>query len=59
MFDYRDARQQAEDYLGGFREDYDIDGIVDEMRDLDTDDIDAIDPDEWTEIVERHDISDK
>ena len=59
MFDYRDARQQVEDYLGDFLDDYDIDGIIDEMRDLDTDDVDAIDTDDWTDFVERHDTSDK
>ena len=57
----RDAvRSQVEDYLGEYVKDYDVDGIVDEISDFETEDgsyvsnIDQIDPDEFQDVVRSH-----
>ena len=57
----RDAiRSQVEDYLGEYIKDYDVDGIVDEISDFETNDgsyvsnIDQIDPDEFQDVVRSH-----
>lgn len=62
MFDYSTIKQHVLDYVGEFESDYDIDAVMDEIRDLchetglDYDDIDREDIDE---ILQRHDVSGK
>lgn len=57
MFDYRKIEQQVKDYAGEFVEDFDLEGIMDELRDMDVESIDDVDPDEFNEILERHAVS--
>ena len=53
-------RSQVEDYLGKYVKDYDVDGIVDEISDFETEDgsyvsdIDQIDSDEFQDVVRSH-----
>lgn len=58
MTDYRAIRDQVEDYLGEWAGDYDVDAIVDEIsespRDYRT--IDDIDPDDWQDLIDRHEF---
>lgn len=62
MFDYSTVKQQVLDYVGEFESDFDIDAVMDEIRDLchetglDYDDLDA---DTVDEILQRHDVSGK
>lgn len=54
------VRSQVEDYLGEYVKDYDVDGIVDEISDFETEDgsyvssIDQIDSDEFQDVVRSH-----
>ena len=54
------VRSQVEDYLGEYVKDYDVDGIVDEISDFETEDgsyvsnIDQIYPDEFQDVVRSH-----
>lgn len=53
-------RSQVKDYLGEYVKDYDVDGIVDEISDFETEDgsyvsdIDQIDPDEFRDVVRSY-----
>lgn len=53
-------RSQVEDYLGEYAKDFDVDGIVDEISDFETEDgsyvsdIDQIDTDEFQDVVRSH-----
>ena len=53
-------RSQVEDYLGEYVKDFDVDGIVDEISDFETEDgsyvsdIDQIDTDEFQDVVRSH-----
>lgn len=53
-------RSQVEDYLGEYVKDYDVNGIVDEISDFETEDgsyvsdIDQIDSDEFQDVVRSH-----
>ena len=59
-FNRDSVRSQVEDYLGEYVKDYDVDGIVDEISDFETEDgsyvsnIDQIDPDEFQDVVRSH-----
>lgn len=57
MFDYRETEEYVRDYCGEFADDYDIDGIVCEIRDKVDESADELSDDEFTEIVQRHDCS--
>lgn len=59
MFDIRDITEEIKTYAGEFAGDFDIDGIIDELKvsHPDISGIDDIDGDEWTDIMQRHDVS--
>ena len=54
MPDRKYLKWQVEDYCGGFARWFDVDGAVDELVAMDVCDIDEMDPDEFTEVLERH-----
>lgn len=59
MFDYATIKQQVADYVSEHEQDYDLDGIMDELReryDWITD-VDDVDQDDFLDIIERHDVS--
>lgn len=59
MFDYATIKQQVTDYVIEHEQDYDLDGIMDELReryDWITD-VDDVDQDDFLDIIERHDVS--
>ena len=56
MFDYSAIKQQVIDYTGEYAEDYDIDEVMDELREADVQSINDVDIDE---ILQRHDVSGK
>lgn len=59
MFDYATIKQQVTDYVSEYEQDYDLDGIMDELReryDWITD-VDDVDQDDFLDIIERHDVS--
>lgn len=58
MFDYGKIKQQVLDYVGEFEADYDIDGVMDELRAIDPD-VQGIDEVDLDEILQMHDISGK
>ena len=56
MFDYNEVKRQVAEAVNTYDGDYDVDGIVDEIRDTtDYDDVDDIPSDEWARIVMNHD----
>lgn len=59
MFDYATIKQQVIDYISEYEQDFDIDAIMDELRDVEPEiaSIDDLDQDDFTAIVERHDVS--
>ena len=61
MFDYRKIKQELiwiiYDMPGEFQDDYDICGIMDELRDMEISSIDDVDDDDFWEIMKRHDNS--
>lgn len=58
MFDYNTIQQQVIDSIetseNNVVESYDLDSIMDEMRDMDVQGIDDIDPDTYWTIVENN-----
>lgn len=61
MFDYATIKQQVTDYVSEHERDYDLDGIMDELReryDWITD-VDDVDQDDFLDIIERHDVSEQ
>ena len=58
MFDYSKIKDQLtiviEDGTPDRTEDYDIDAIMDELRDMDVQDLDDIDADEFWDIIARN-----
>lgn len=54
MPDKRYLKWQVEDYCGGFARWFDIDAVVEELWQMDVFDIDEMDSDEFTEVLERH-----
>lgn len=61
MFDYATIKQQVTDYVSEHEQDYDLDGIMDELReryDWITD-VDNVDQDDFLDIIERHDVSEQ
>ncbi len=65
MFDYRNIEREVKDWIAyqpeEFADDFDVDGIMDELRDIEPEisSIDDIDPDDWMDIIARHDVSGK
>lgn len=59
MFDYSFIKDQILDAVYGYESDFDIDGIIDELRDMGVRDVDDIDTDEWHDLLMRHDVSGK
>ena len=65
MFDYNAIKQQVIDYLGEFVSDYDIDGIMDDLRfisrkwDTDVTSIDDFDSDEFQWVIACADLSEE
>lgn len=61
MFDYATIKRQVTDYVSEHEQDYDLDGIMDELReryDWITD-VDNVDQDDFLDIIERHDVSEQ
>ena len=62
MFHYNAIKQQVIDYLGEFASDYDIDGIMDDLRlisrkcDSDITSIDDFDSDEFQRVIACADL---
>lgn len=58
MFDYNDVKQQVIDSIetdeNNSAEGYDLDSIMDELRDMDVQSIDDIGPDTYWDIIERN-----
>ena len=59
MFDYRKIRQQVEDYAGEFAGDFDLEGVMDELRAIDPDVQSVDDVEDLDVILQRHDVSGK
>ena len=59
MPDKRYLKCQVEDYCGGFAKWFDVDAVVDELAAMDVCDIDEMDSDEFTEVLERHERNGK
>lgn len=57
MFDYSKINGQILDYISGYEDDFDIDGIMDELREMEIRDIDDLDTGEWNDLMSRHDVS--
>ena len=59
MFDYNAIKQQVLDYAGEFAEDFDIDAIVEDLRDvrLESGHIESIDDVDIDDFMQAHDIS--
>lgn len=58
MFDYNAIQQQVIDSIetdeNNSAEGYDLDSIMDELRDMDVQSIDDIDPDTYWDIIARN-----
>lgn len=54
---YGSIREDVEDYVGQFEQDYDIDGIVSEIRRRGYEDIDEIDSFEFLAILMANDVT--
>lgn len=54
MFDYEKIKLEVIAYAGEFVDDFDIEAVMDELRDMDVESIDDADIDS---ILQRHDIS--
>ena len=58
MFDYNDVKQQVIDSIetdeNNSAEGYDLDSIMDELRDMGAQGIDDIDPDTYWDIIARN-----
>lgn len=52
-----DLRNEIEDYLGIYRSDFDVDAIESALRDRGYEHVDQCDPDEFNDLVQRHDVS--
>ncbi len=62
MFDYAKIRDQVTDYLTAeFENGFDVDAIMDELRDIEPEiqGIDDVDADDFTDILQRHEISEE
>ena len=57
MFDYRAIKDQVTDYVSGYEEDFDIDGIMDELRAIEPEIRSIDDVEGFDELIQRHDVS--
>ena len=65
MFDYQKIHDEVTDCLGEWEKDYDVDGIMDELRAIepeiqsitDLKDEGDLTDDVWIELIQRHDVS--
>lgn len=60
MFDYAKIRNEVSDYLTAeFENGFDVDAIMDELRGIEPEirGIDDVDADDFTDILQRHEIS--
>lgn len=59
MTNYKHLRNEVTDYLGEFADDYDVTGIMHELMTYNhgnaVNTIDDVDPDDFTDILQRHD----
>lgn len=55
---YGSVRDDVRAYLGGSIEDYDLDGIMSDLRERGIEDIDTMDEDDFVSIIQAHDMSD-
>ena len=56
---YGSVEEDVKAYLDGFIEDYDLDGIMSDLRERGIEDIDAMDGDDFVSIIQAHDVSGK
>ena len=56
---YGSVEEDVKAYLDGGIEDYDLDGIMSDLRERGIDDIDAMDGDDFVSIIQAHDVSGK
>lgn len=61
MFDYSTIKQQVIDYAGEFADDFDIEAIVEDLRDvrLERGHIESIDDVDIDDFMQAHDISER
>lgn len=61
MFDYNNIKQQVIDYAGEFADDFDIDAIVEDLRNvrLESGHIESIDDVDIDDFMQTHDISER
>ena len=57
MFDYRTVKTQVMDYIGGYEDDYDVDGIMWDLREAHPALADIDDADDFIWIIEGHEFS--
>ena len=56
MFDRRKIEREIIDYLSGWDSGFDIDGIIDDLRDMEVTSVDEVEPDEFTEILQCNEL---
>lgn len=59
MFDARKIKAELADYLGVWAADFDVEGIMDELKEIhpDIETIDDVDYDFFVDLIKRHDVS--
>ena len=57
MSTYGSIKEDVKAYLGEYVDDFDIDGIISDIRAAGVTDIDDMDPDDFQEIIQAHDES--
>lgn len=57
MSTYGSIKEDVKAYLGEYLDDFDIDGIVSDIRAAGVADIDDMDPDDFQAIIQAHDES--
>lgn len=55
MFDYERVKDEVITYTGQFSDDFDVEGIMDELRDMGVESINDVETDDLIEILKRHD----
>lgn len=56
---YGSVKEDVKAYLDGSIEDYDLDGIMSDLRERGIEDIDTMDESEFVSIIQAHDVSGK
>lgn len=57
MFDYERIEQEVVNYCGDYADDFDIQAIVEDVRDMGAMSIDDVDYDDFIDILQRHDLT--